>query len=242
VVAIVNQRLASRIWPGSDPIGKRFDGWGEKNIEVVGVVANSKYSGVREDPTGIVYLPFSRMPGSEGGALEIRFRGSAPRVEAAVRQAVKDAPGYQVSSVSTMRLLRDNIIAQDRLLAFLSGLFGVLGVTLALAGVYGVVAYSVTSRTHEIGVRLSVGAQALHILRIFMGETLVFVGAGVVAGLLLAMLLARFVAGMLYGVSTHDPAGFGVTLVLIGIGSLAAALVPGSRAVRIDPVRALRHD
>jgi predicted permease len=242
VPAIVNQRLAAKIWPGVDPIGKHFDGWGEKNIEVVGLVANSKYGDVREHTTTIAYLPFARMAGSEGGALEIRFRGPASRVEAEVRQAVKSAAGYQVSNVSTMRLLRDSIIAQDRLLAFLSDLFGILGATLALAGIYGVVAYSVTSRTHEIGIRLSVGAQAVDILNLFLRETLLSVAAGVVVGILVALALARFIASMLYAVSTRDPAGITATLPLIALGSLLAAYVPGRRATRVDPVRALRHD
>lgn len=242
VVAIVNQRMASEFWPGADPVGKHFDGWGLKNVEVVGLVANSKYRTVREDSKAIAYLPFARMAGSEGGALEIRFRGPAAPVESAVRQAVRNVPGYQVSNVSSMRLLRDSIIAQDRLLAFLSELVGVLGATLAQAGIYGVVTYSVTSRIHEIGVRLSVGAQALDILGLFLRETLLSVGAGVLVGLMLGVFLARFVAGMLYGVSTHDPAGVSVTLVLICAGSLLAAIIPGRRATRVDPVQALRYE
>jgi predicted permease len=241
-VAIINQRLASQFWPGQDPIGKYFDAWGVKNISVIGVSGNSKYQNVREETKPIAYLNFDQMPGS-GGTLSIRSRGSFSGIEREVRQIVKSAaPEYQVSSISTMTMLRDGLIAQDRLLAFLSSLFGVLGAALALVGIYGLISYSVTRRTREIGIRISVGAQRSDVLWLFLREIALLLAAGILIGLPLALMAARFLQKMLYEVSTNDPLGIGVTLGVMVTGGLFASYLPGRRATKIDPVQALRYD
>ncbi len=243
IVAIVNQRLASLAWPGQDPIGKTFDGWAQKGIQVIGIVGNSRYQSVREELHPIVYLAFDQLAGAEGGALEIRFHGSAAPLESAVREIVKSsAPDYQVSNTSTLELLRDRTLAQDRLLTFLSSLFGALGAALALAGIYGVVSYSVTRRTREIGIRISVGAQRSDVLRLFVGESMLLVSLGALIGLPLALILASFAKKMLFEISTADPLGVAATVLLLALGGLLAAYLPGRRATRIDPVQALRWE
>jgi len=245
LVAIVNQYLASRIWPGQDPIGKHFDGWNLKNIEVVGLIGYTKYQDVREQPRPIAILAFDQTP-VVGASLEIRSLGPGleqARIEREVREIVKStAPDYQVSEVATMELMRDNLIAQDRLLAFLATLFGVLGTALALVGIYGLISYAVTRRTREVGVRVSVGAQPGDVVWMFLRESLTLVAAGMLLGLPLALVLARFARGLLFEVSAADPAGIGATLSLLMLGGLAAAFVPARRATRIDPMQALRHE
>jgi predicted permease len=239
-VAIVNQRLAAKL-SSQDPVGLHF-GRGNESIEIIGVAGNSKYQNVREDTKPIVYLAFDQEP-SGGGALEIRCRGSLSQLEREVRQIVKSAaPDYEVSSVSTKALMRDSLISQDRLLTFLSSLFGVLGTVLALVGIYGLISYSVTRRTREIGIRMSIGAQRSDVLWLFLREATLLVAGGMLLGLPLALVLARFLRKMLFEVSTSDPLGISVTLVLLLLGGLFASFVPARRATRVNPVQALRYD
>ncbi len=244
-VGMVNQYLASRAWPGQDPVGKHFNGWGLKNVEVVGLIGNTKYQNVREQAKPIAILAFDQSP-VIGASLEIRSlepRREQARLEREVREIVKSAaPGYQVSEVATMELMRDNLIAQDRLLAFLSTLFGILGTVLALVGIYGLISYAVTRRTREVGIRVSVGAKPGDVVWMFLRESLTLVAAGMLLGLPLALALARFARSLLFGVSASDPLGIGATLALLMLGGLAAACVPARRATRIDPMQALRHD
>jgi predicted permease len=241
-VAIVNQGLASKAWPGQDPIGKRFRGWDRNDAEVVGVVGDSKYQNVRREAPPAVYEAFDQMPVT-GGSLEVRCRGSLGPVERDIRRIVKTtAPDYQVSDASSIELMRDSQISQERLLAFLSNLFGALGTVLALVGIYGLISYSVTRRTREIGVRMSVGAQTGDVLWLFVRESLALTAIGMLVGLPLALMLARFAKKMLFEVPTSDPLGVGATLALIALGVLLAAYFPGRRATRIDPVQALRCD
>ena len=240
-VAIVNQYLASRVWPGQDPMGRHFDGWNAKNIEVVGLIGNTKYQDVREQTKPIAILAFDQTPvvGASGDSQP----GAASRLEREVRDIVKSAaPDYQVSEVATMELMRDNLIAQDRLLAFLSTLFGILGTVLALVGIYGLISYAVTRRTREVGIRVSVGARPGDVIWMFLRESLTLVAAGMLLGLPLALLLARFARSLLFEVSASDPVGLGATLALLILGAAGAACVPARRATRIDPMHALRHD
>jgi hypothetical protein len=241
-VAIVNQGMASMAWPGQDPVGRHMDGWSFKGIEVIGVIADSHNRNIREKPDPTVYLAYDQQK-TMGGGLEIRCRGAMPPIESAVRQIVKSsAPGYEVSRASSMEMMRDNQISQERLLAFLSSLFGALGTTLALVGIYGLIAYSVTRRTREIGIRISVGAQSRDVLWLFLREAALLVTAGTLVGLPLALLLARFVGKLLYQVPTLDGASVSATIGLIALGGVAASLIPARRATSVDPLAALRTE
>jgi len=241
-VAVVNQRLASMVWPGQSPIGKHMDGWNFKGIEVIGVIADSHNRDIREKPDPTVYLAYDQQK-TMGGALEVRCRGPLAPIESAVRQIVKSAaPNYQVSHASSMEVMRDNQISQERLLAFLSSLFGALGTTLALVGIYGLIAYSVMRRTREIGIRVSVGAQARDVVWLFLREASLLLTAGVAVGLPLALLLARFVGKLLYQVPAMDAASVAATVALIALGGAAASLIPARRAARVDPLTALRTE
>ena len=148
-VALINQSMASKLWPGQDPIGKHFIGWNGLDVEIVGIVGDSKYAGVRERIMSIAYQPFDQLPES-GGALEIRCQAGCAGIERDVRRLVKSSfSNYQVSDASSMETMRDNQIARDRLLGFLSSLFGALGAGLALVGIYGLISYAVTRRTRR---------------------------------------------------------------------------------------------
>lgn len=241
-VAVVSQRAAALAWPGEDPVGKHFDTGSLKNVEVIGVAADSRNHMVREAAAPTAYLCFDQQR-STGGALTLRANAPLGAVEAAVRQIVKSAaPGYQAGDASSMELLRDNQIHQERLLAFLSSLFGALGTTLALVGIYGLIAFSVMRRTREVGIRISVGAQKRDVLWLFLGESAALLAAGLAVGLPLALVLARFTAKLLYEVPTLDAASVAGTVALLSLGGLAAAFVPARRAVRVDPVTALRSE
>jgi predicted permease len=241
-VAVINRRLASLLSPNQEPVGTHFDGWGNKNVEVIGVTGNSKYLNVREDTRPIAYFAFDQ-EAPEWGVLQIRCRGSVAATEREVREIIKTAaPGLEVFRATAMELVRDNSIAQERLLAFLSSLFGTLGTALALVGIYGLISYSVTRRTREIGIRMSIGAQRGDVLWLFLRESTLLVAGGMLIGLPLALVLAGFVRKMLFEVSTSDPLGISVTLALLLLGGLLASFVPARRATRVNPAQALRYD
>jgi predicted permease len=246
-VVVVNESLASSLWPAENPVGKRVQVMGWRNVEVIGVCGNTNYQDVREERKSIAYLSFGQWTHASGrlavGTLHVRFRGQARQVERDVGRIVASVePGWEVSNPATMALLRDRLISQERLLAFLSSLFGALGTALALVGIYGLISYSVTRRTREIGIRVSVGAERKDVLWLFVREAVALLGGGLLIGLPLALGLARLLEGLLYEVSTSEPLDLSITVVLMVLGGLLAAYLPGRRATRVDPVQALRCD
>jgi len=241
-VAIINQRLASLIAAGHDGLGAHLDTWDVKGLEVVGIAENTRNQDARENTKPIVYLAYDQTPVS-GGVLEVRSSGAPAQLERSIREMLKTIAGeFQVANVTTLELMRDNTLAQDRFLTFLSTLFGVLGTALALVGIYGLISYSVTRRTREIGVRISIGAQRGDVLSLFLREAAFLVAGGMLIGLPLALLLARFLRKMLFEVSTSDPLGISVTLALLALGGLLASFIPARRATQVNPVQALRYD
>lgn len=236
-VAIVNETLAKTAWPGQNPLGKQIG-----SAEVVGLVADSKYANVREDALSIVYWAFENL-GMGGSTMQVRFRGSATALDSQIRElVVAAAPDFEVSSAATIDALRDRVISQDRLLAFLSTLFGLLGVGLALVGIYGLISYAVTQRTHEIGVRVSVGARRSQIVRLVLSEATALVVLGIAVGVPAALGLSRWLESLLYEVTPSDPSHVAATLGLLLIGGAVAAYLPALRATRINPLEALKVD
>jgi putative ABC transport system permease protein len=242
LVALVNQRMAERFWPGQDPIGMTLRGWNRQPVTVVGVVGNSVYTNVREKPHLVFYQAFDQWP-VRGGALEIRTRASFSQVDHDTKQIVKEsATGYRVSNVTAMAVLRDNLISQDRVLTILSTLFGGLGTLLALVGIYGLISYSVSCRTREIGIRMSLGARMQAVLGLFLWEGTTLLAVGILIGLPIALASARVLEKLLYEVKTSDAASVWGSVALLILAGLAAALIPASRAARVNPVEALRCD
>ncbi|MGH9778816.1 MAG: ABC transporter permease [Candidatus Acidiferrales bacterium] len=242
-VVIVNQTAAQRLWPQDNAIGKRIRllGW-EGFAEVVGVVGDIKHNGLSAPPSMDAYLPYGQSPWSH---LRLTLRTSIDHavvlsaVRAEVRALDADMP---VFAVRPFQQVLDETLGERRLTLLTLGLFAGLSVVLAAVGLYGVMAFMVTQRTREIGVRLALGARRSDILRLVVGQgtrlALVGVGFGLIGGLA----LTRFLASLLFGISTTDPATFAVVAgLLLGVALLASYL-PARRAMRVDPMVALRYE
>ena len=245
-VTVINETMARRFWPGEDPLGKRLkQGWPEDQapwLEVVGVVADVKLNGVDQETPLQAYLPLMQRP-SYSLALVVRASGSplglAPAVERAVHEADKDLP---VSGVRSMDQLMSGAIARQRLtLALLLG-FGLLALVLASVGIYGVISYSVSLRTHEFGVRMALGARGGDVLRLVIGQGIRLTLVGVALGLLCAFGMTRWMEALLFGVRATDPLTFAVIPVLLTAVALLACYLPARRAAKVDPMVALRYE
>jgi predicted permease len=245
-VTVVNETMARRFWPGEDPIGKRLkQGWPEDQTpwrEVVGVVADVKTNGVDRQTPLQAYLPLAQRP-ANSVALVVRASGNplslATAAERAVHEVDKDLP---VSDARSMDQLMSGAIARQRLtLALLLG-FGLLALVLAAVGIYGVISYSVSLRTHEFGVRMALGARAGDVVRLVIGQGLRLTLAGVALGLLCAFGLTRWMESLLFGVRATDPLTFAVITVLLTAIALLACYLPARRAARVDPMVALRYE
>jgi predicted permease len=245
-VAVVSQYMAERFWPKQDPIGKRFRSTDLNNVwlEIVGVVQDGKQTGLFADPQGYFYVPIAQEYKSLR-ALQLRSAGDpaalAPLVAREIRALDPDLPVYDVTTMERM-IQGPNGFFLLRMGALFGGALGLLGLALALVGVYGVVSYAASQRTQEIGLRMALGASRTEIMRLVLGRGLVLVGAGLGVGIAVALSVSQLVANLLFSVSPVDPATFvGVPLIL-GVMALAASYIPAFRATRIDPAIALRTD
>ncbi|MGO9258714.1 MAG: ABC transporter permease [Bryobacteraceae bacterium] len=246
-VCIIDESLARHFFGTANPIGRhvsfedKYDPAGA--IEIVGVVKDVHHMGVRRaDLHGMIYTP-SWSKGAEARMLSVRLAGDAAPAIAAIRRQVHEMDANV--PVLRTRKLEEYVNAsfeRERLIAYLCAVFGALALGLASVGLYGVMAYAVTQRTKEIGVRIALGAQRGDVIGMVLRESLLPVLAGLAAGVAGALALARLVAGMLYGVAPRDP----VTIVLAAVAmmgvSLAAAAIPARRASRVEPMTALRHE
>lgn len=238
-VAVVNQRMAERFWPGQSPIGRTVRR-GQTEYRIIGVTATGKYRSLGESPLEYIYFP---IPESWNSALTLHVRTAGdpesllPLVRSQVRALDSTLPIYDAK---TMTRHLGIALLPARLAGAVLGIFGALGLLLAAIGTYGVLAYSVAQRTREIGIRTALGAERGRVVGLVVGQMLRLVGMGLAAGLVGAVLVGRLVERMLYGISGLDPIAFaGVSALLVAAGFLAAWL-PARRAARVDPVVALR--
>jgi predicted permease len=243
---VINETLARRLWPGeSSFVGKRMAlGRDQADaLEVVGVARDSKLRTLGEQPRNLMYVSVDQTY-SSGLNLVVRAPGGGGEaVVGAVRQAVKEIdarmPLYNVRTIEqhlTWAFWAQNMAAS------LATAFGLLALLLAAVGLYGVVAYTVARRTHEIGIRVALGAQARDILRIVLGQGMALTLVGLVAGLFGAFALARLLSSLLYGISPGDPATYILVALLLAAVALLACLVPARRATKVDPMVALRYE
>jgi putative ABC transport system permease protein len=245
-VAIINQTLAGRYFPGQDPLGKRIkQGAPERDspwMEIVGVVGDVKYRGLREGPQPVFYEPLAQNPARP---MFVVMRTSldplnlAPAVRAEIRALDPDVPA---SNVRTMEQLISESLSQPGFQATLLTLFSGTALLLAGIGVYGVMAFVVTQRIGEIGIRMALGAQPRDIFGLVFRRALAVVLAGLAVGTAGGLLLTRFLSGLLFGVGTTDPATFVATGGVLAAVALLASYLPARRAMRVDPMVALRYE
>jgi predicted permease len=243
-VAIVNETFARRYFPGQDPIGQRVSLGGSKGpwLEVVGLARDSKYITLGEAPAPFLYQPLAQHHES-GMVLLVRTSVApsslVPSVRVAVRSIERNLP---LMNARTMTELLGNSLFPARMGAILLGAFGLLALLLASVGLYGVMTYSVSRRTREIGIRMALGARGGDVLRLVLVESMTLVAVGMLLGLAAAFAATRLLSGFLYGVSPTDPAAFLGIVLLLALVALAASLIPARRAARVDPMVAFRYE
>ena len=237
-VLIVDQTTADRFWPGQDSLGKKLRVWGDV-FTVVGVVRNSKHAFVSELPEPLIYMDYFQQP--EELVVQVRTRGNPVDLIPVLEQAIQSVDAQlPISDVRTMREATQAANTFVVIQSTFAGMFAVIALVLAGTGLYGVVAYRTQLRTHEIGIRVALGASRADILRLVLMQGMVPTAIGLVLGLALSFGLTRFIAGLLYGVSANDPATVGAVVVILGAMSLAACYLPAHRAMRANPVAAIR--
>jgi putative ABC transport system permease protein len=240
-VALINEAMVRKHFPGEDPIGRRLL-MGGKPMEIVGVLADAKLYGLDSPIEPAVYVPHLQHPSPFMG-LAIRTDGDPTGMAAAIRREIlKLDPEQPISNLRTMDQVLSDSLMLRRISMLMLAIFAALALTLATVGIYGLTAYSASRRTHEIGLRVALGASRTQILRLVVARGLLTSLAGAAVGLAAAFQLTRMLSGMLYGVTPTDPLIFvGVPVLLVAV-SMAASYLPARKAMRIDPLTALRYE
>jgi len=247
-VAIVNESFARKFLNGANPVGMTFRpgadaGKTAKLVEIVGYVKDSKYSQLREEPVPLVFLAMAQDDRPDNFP-EFLIHAALP--PSSVLPAIKAAILQSGSAIDLQfRMLPSQIresLLRERLMATLSGFFGLLAVLLATIGLYGVISYTVARRTNEIGIRVALGAQRSHVIGMILREAGIVLAAGVVVGALLSLAAARAATSFLYGLKPHDPVTLVIAVVAIGAVAALASLLPAQRAAGLDPMVALREE
>lgn len=241
---IISQTFASQVFPNEDPIGKRLTvDFGQPwTGEIVGIVGAIRHAGLSIEPWREMYFPHAQTPVG-GMNLVVRAAGDPTILASAIKSEVqaldKDLPLY---NVRTMETVVSDTVAQPRFRALLLGIFAAVALILAAVGIYGVMSYYVTQRTHEIGIRMALGAQRRDVLRLVVGQGMVLAVSGVGIGLAAAFALTRWIATLLYQVRATDPMTFAVISLLLAFVALLACYLPARRATKVDPMVALRYE
>jgi len=241
-VAIINESIA-RQFSGANPIGRHVGFGGPPDMEVVGVIADSKYNGIRDAIPNTIYLPAGQSQTiAAERTLHVYTTINPANLAAAVREQIRSLDQNLPVKISLFSDLVDERLVQERLVATLSGFFGGLALLLASVGLYGVMTYNVQRRTREIGIRMSMGAGRPQVLWMVAREALGLIVAGVILGLPAAQGAARLVSSMLFGLTPGDPATVLGATGLLAVTGLLAALLPACRAAQVDPLVALRYE
>ncbi|HKG14027.1 MAG TPA: ADOP family duplicated permease, partial [Pyrinomonadaceae bacterium] len=245
MVAVINEPLARRIFPGEDPIGKHVTIWRDEKFprEIVGVVGEAKSQSLDTDSELQVYVPERQDAVWGGMSLVVRAKAEPEALTSAVRGEVRALDRNQpVYDVKTMAQVFADSTAYRRLAALLMAGFACVALVLACVGLYGVISYSVARRTHEIGVRVALGAQGRDVLRLVLSQGMWLALAGVGLGLAIAYAATRVMSSLLYGVSATDTLTFALVSLLLTAAALLACLIPARRATKVDPMEALRYE
>lgn len=246
-VALINRAMAEKYWPGEDPIGKQV-GPGSSRYPasvIVGIVADVKHLSLREEPAPEMFVPYTQRPWPSMLTMQVvlRLADDPASIVNAARQALHSVdPDVPVGKVATLSSIVGDSVVQPRFSMLVMSAFGVLASVLAAVGMYGVVSYSVTQRTREIGIRMALGAGRREVFRMVIGQGVGLAGVGITIGLTVALAATRLIANQLYGVGALDPLTFAaVTAGLLAIAALACYL-PARRATRVEPTAALREE
>ncbi len=242
--AIINETMARQYFGEGSPIGQRF-GWGDPakesikyEFEIIGVVNDANYGKLRDKIKPLIYFP------SEGGTLlVVRSADGVAALPATVRREIQSVDRrLEILSIQTVSKLVDSALVQERLLAKLSGFFSLLAVLLSCVGLYGVISYDVSRRTHEFGIRMALGAQLQDVLRLVMKNGAMMVVLGVAVGLVGAFALTRLIASLLFGVGSTDTLTLAIVSVVLITVALFACYIPARRATKVNPLEALRYE
>jgi predicted permease len=245
LVAVVNETFATRYFGERSAIGGRFGIGGEessRDIEIVGVVRDLKYNDLREEAPPLVYFPVMQSI-DYLHSLEVKTSGDPAAATASIRQVIGQiARDLPIVEVTTLGEQVDRSLRQEKLISKLTGFFGLLALTLASIGVYGVLAFGAAQRTNEIGIRMALGARRYDVVWMILKDGTSLVGIGVAVGILAALGTTHFVSSLLFGLTGKDPVTLlSATVVLIGV-SIFAGYLPARRASRLDPLEALRYE
>ncbi|HLW82305.1 MAG TPA: ABC transporter permease [Candidatus Acidoferrales bacterium] len=243
LVVIVDEAFAKK-YLGKNPLGRRIStDMNKKWMQVVGIVATARDTDLSKRPEGEIYLPYAQVDHFQAANFIARTSANPAVMIPALRRAIwsedKDAP---ITDVQTMEQIVSSSVAEQRYQTLLLGSFGGLGLILAMVGIYGVISYGVTQRTREIGVRMALGAQPANVLRMVIREGMFLAGGGILVGIGGALALGRVLQSLLFEIKPSDPATFVGVSIALGLVALAACYIPARRAMRVDPMVALRYE
>jgi putative ABC transport system permease protein len=238
--AIINTALQKRFFPNSDPLGKQLELFGQK-FEIVGIVSDVRHFGFEAQNKPEIYVPFERNPDLDL-SIVVRSRINPKNLLVSLQNEVWQVDKELPINVATMDQLFADSIKQQSFTTLMFGLFAIAAVTLASAGLFGVMAYSVSQRTQEIGIRMALGAQKRDIFRLVLVRGLVLVGIGLGIGVVVSMAITRLTQGLLYGVSATDPLSALLASILVVLVALVSCYIPARRAVSVDPLVVLRSE
>ena len=244
-VAVISEAMAARIFPGESPLGKRFGINGQQSQndwEVIGVAKDAKYGSLTETPLFMAYYLHSQQPQHLGNFV-VRISGAPDSVIAQVRQTIKRVNrNLPIDDVVTLEDHVGRSLVQQKLVARLGSVFGLLALLLACIGLYGLMSYAVARRTNEIGIRIALGAKPLAVLWLVLREVLLLVLLGLVLGLLASLMTTKSAAALLYGLKPNDPLTIALAAALLLAVAVVAGYLPARRAAAVDPIRALREE
>jgi predicted permease len=258
-VAVVSENFARRYFENQNPLGRHVGGEGNENrgvYEIVGVVRDAKYGFARESAEPMIFLPFFQRVHYRDTELanadistnyieciELRVAGRPESIEPTLRSVVSSIdPNLPITEVATLREQVSRNFNQERLMAQLTGLFGLLALVLACVGLYGVTAYGVAQRRREIGLRMALGAEQDDVVKMVVRGAMAQIGLGLLVGIPVALAAGRALAHEIFGVKSYDPLALAMAVVMLGVSALAAGLIPAVRAASIDPMEALRTE
>lgn len=241
-VAIINETMARRFWPGQDPVGRTFTIWGgQRELTVVGVVRDGKYRFLQEPPKPFVYFAYQQGVWDLNLGIAVRTVTEPLAFVGTLRQTLRAVdPGVEIWALLAMTDFIQAAFLGQRIVSTLLTALGLVALLLAAMGIYGVMTYVVSQRTHELGIRMALGASAAGVTQLVVGEGMRWVGLGLGLGVLGALGLSRSLASFLHGVPPFDPVTLGTVAVVLTLTSLVACLLPAWRAARVDPIVALR--